>query len=202
MQVTTYGDLTRSLPAPLRDVLPEGSFIHGIGVNVAQIGPFRRRPLRGTDAFYGLIFTDAERNTCAAQHDAAASFAACFAAKQAAVKALDPRHSVKAPQVEVLPDGARPGWMTARVVSKRGEPVPAPEVEMTVLVQQGEDVALAFVIAHGPAAPVMDALDTRRQHNRTALHRSLGHLAATGGEVVFSSGANDKVFASPSESAG
>jgi holo-[acyl-carrier protein] synthase len=186
----------------LRDVLPEGSFIHGIGVNVAQIGPFRRRPLRGTDAFYGLIFTDAERNTYAAQHDAASSFAACFAAKQAAVKALDPRHSVKAPQVEVLPDGARPGWMRARVVSKRGEPVPTPEVELTVLVQQGEDVALAFVIAHGPAAPVMDALDARRHKDRAAMHRSLGHLAAAGGEIVFSSGASDKVFGPQPEPAG
>jgi phosphopantetheinyl transferase (holo-ACP synthase) len=196
MKVTSNGEFTPSLPVALRDVLPEGAFIHGIGVDVAQIGPFRRRPPLSSDAFYGLIFTDAEHDACREETDPAAAFAACFAAKQAAVKALSPRHTVKVPQVEVLPDGGRPGWMIARVVSRRGEPVPDPACTMVVIVQEGHEVAMAFVVAHGPAATVTDALDARR-HDRDGSRRALGGVAAYGGEVVFSYGADrlrEKVY--------
>jgi phosphopantetheinyl transferase (holo-ACP synthase) len=196
MKVTSNSEFTPSLPVPLRDVLPEGAFIYGIGVDVAQVGPFRRRPPLASDTFYGLIFTDAERDNCRLQADPAAAFAACFAAKQAAVKVLGARHAVKVPQVEVLQEDDRTGWMSARVVSRRGEPVRAPEVEMIVIIQEGQEVVMAFVVAHGPAAPVTDALDASR-HDREGARRSLGGVAAYGGEIVFSYGADqlrDKVY--------
>jgi phosphopantetheinyl transferase (holo-ACP synthase) len=187
MLTTMDSEFTPSLPVPLRDVLPEGTFIHGMGVDVTQVGPFRRRPPTASDAFYGLIFTEAERAYCATEEDAAAALAACFAAKKAAVKALSTRHLIKAPQIEVIPVPAQQGRFTARLVSKQGEPVPAFDGEMLVIMQRGGDVAVAFVIAHGSAATVTEVLDTQR-HDRTAVRRSLGSVATHGREIVFSPG--------------
>jgi holo-[acyl-carrier protein] synthase len=62
--------------------------IAGIGIDVASIGRTRQLIGRFGARFTGRVFTPAERAYCDARPDPAASYAARFAAKEAAMKAL------------------------------------------------------------------------------------------------------------------
>ena len=62
--------------------------IAGIGLDVASIGRTRELIGRFGARFTGRVFTPAERAYCDARPDPAASYAARFAAKEAAMKAL------------------------------------------------------------------------------------------------------------------
>lgn len=118
----------------------------GLGVDIAPVAPFRERLPVGETAFDRLVFTDGERAYCRTQADPARHLAARFAAKEAAVKALSGRARVAVPQVEIVRDGetGRPG---ARLVSRRGEPVPdIGKCEMQVSLSHSAEHALAGVI--------------------------------------------------------
>ena len=62
--------------------------IAGIGLDAASIGRTRALIGRFGARFTGRVFTPAERAYCDARPDPAASYAARFAAKEAAMKAL------------------------------------------------------------------------------------------------------------------
>jgi holo-[acyl-carrier protein] synthase len=59
----------------------------GVGIDVVEVRRMARA-LERTTGFADRCFTDAEQATCRRHHDAAASFAARFAAKEAVLKAL------------------------------------------------------------------------------------------------------------------
>ena len=116
----------------------------GIGTDLADIAPFRQRPFADNPGFYRLTFTEAEQEYCLSRPDPAPHWAARFAAKEAAVKALSAL-VVAVPQVEVTrdPSGA-PGL---RLVSRRGEALPAlPPLRLWVSLSHGADIAVAFVV--------------------------------------------------------
>lgn len=103
--------------------------MQSVGIDVADVAFFRQRPYAEYTGFYEMVFTSVERAWCLARRDPAAGFAACFALKEAAVKALASCSSeselshIAAPQIEadLHTPGAAPDL---RLVSRRGEPAP------------------------------------------------------------------------------
>jgi holo-[acyl-carrier protein] synthase len=65
-----------------------GESIRGIGVDLAQIPRFREVIARWDDRFLRRVFTDEEIAYCQRRRDPVPHFAARFAAKEAALKAL------------------------------------------------------------------------------------------------------------------
>lgn len=61
--------------------------IIGVGIDAVEVQRLRN----ATDAFFGKVFTEEERAYCRTQADPYPSFAARFAAKEAAIKALRDR---------------------------------------------------------------------------------------------------------------
>ena len=62
--------------------------VRGIGVDLAQIARMRRAVERWDERFLRRVFTDAEIAYCRERRDPVPHFAARFAAKEAALKAL------------------------------------------------------------------------------------------------------------------
>lgn len=67
---------------------PAGESIRGIGVDLAKIDRFRRIVARWDERFIRRVFTDGEIAYCQRHRDPVPHFAARFAAKEAALKAL------------------------------------------------------------------------------------------------------------------
>ncbi len=67
---------------------PAGETIRGIGVDLAKIPRLRRMVARWQDRFLRRVFTEGEIAYCQRHHDPIPHFAARFAAKEAALKAL------------------------------------------------------------------------------------------------------------------
>ena len=63
--------------------------IHGIGIDVVEVGRIAEAIERHGEAFLARLFTAGERAYCEAQNVPALHFAARFAAKEAVAKALD-----------------------------------------------------------------------------------------------------------------
>lgn len=89
----------------------------GLGIDITEVNDFCAHDRSGNKAAVrDLLFTSNERSECEVG-DAAVSFAACFAAKEAVVKAAGAvRIRALIPQVEVTQGGACVG-----LVSRRGE---------------------------------------------------------------------------------
>ncbi|MGI9146793.1 MAG: holo-ACP synthase [Chloroflexota bacterium] len=79
----------------------------GIGVDVVDVGDFERVSLQRSPGFYKRCFSESEIAYCSAQARPAQHFAARFAAKEAAVKALATHSQLAYWQIEVErgPDG-------------------------------------------------------------------------------------------------
>jgi holo-[acyl-carrier protein] synthase len=67
--------------------------IIGLGLDATEIARIRNAIERYGDRFVRRVFTDGEIAYCTARRDAVSSFAARFAAKEAAMKALGTGHS-------------------------------------------------------------------------------------------------------------
>jgi holo-[acyl-carrier protein] synthase len=78
--------------------------ILGLGLDVVEVGRIARLldgPAARTERFLARCFTPAERSFCEARRDRASGYAARFAAKEAAVKALGAPPGVGWQDVEV-----------------------------------------------------------------------------------------------------
>ena len=62
-----------------------------VGIDIQEIGPFREKTPDNNKRFYQRLFTEEEIKYCASKADPAQHFAARFAAKEAAMKALGPK---------------------------------------------------------------------------------------------------------------
>lgn len=62
--------------------------IKGIGVDIEEVGRFRKLPYKGNQSFYKNIFTPLEVKYCLSKTDPVQHFAARFAAKEAVIKAV------------------------------------------------------------------------------------------------------------------
>jgi holo-[acyl-carrier protein] synthase len=67
--------------------------IIGVGLDATEIGRIDEMLVRYGDRFLQRVFTDGEIAYCRAKHHAGQSFAARFAAKEAAMKALGTGHA-------------------------------------------------------------------------------------------------------------
>jgi holo-[acyl-carrier protein] synthase len=80
----------------------------GVGIDLTPVERIERLLERHGERFAARVFTDGERAYCRGRARAAEHYAARFAAKEAALKALG------------VPDGLR--WHEMEVVSRPGEP--------------------------------------------------------------------------------
>ncbi len=62
--------------------------IKGIGIDIEEIGRFRKLPYNRNRSFYDKIFTSKEMTYCLGKKDPYPHFAARFAAKEAVAKAI------------------------------------------------------------------------------------------------------------------
>jgi holo-[acyl-carrier protein] synthase len=131
-------------------ILPAGALGHpvGIGVDVAEIAEFESLPFDANTAFYRRLFSAEEIAYCTAQAVAAQHFAARFAAKEAAVKAVSSVVQLGYWQVEVVrsEDGA-PGlrfWNEDR--SAPADVLDA--YQSLVSLSHTDALATAFVVVH------------------------------------------------------
>lgn len=73
---------------PLGGAPPEAPLILGLGIDLVEIERFSAAIERHGSRFIRRLFTEGERASCEARADGIQSFAARFAAKEAAMKAL------------------------------------------------------------------------------------------------------------------
>ncbi len=118
-----------------------------VGADIASVDQVAHSIACFGDRYLQRVYTDHEREFCSGSVCAAASFAARFAAKEAAIKVLRPReHQPDWRSIEVLRDPG--GWCTmvlsgyaAALAEKAGI------IEIEVSLTHDDDIAAAVVIA-------------------------------------------------------
>ena len=75
----------------------------GIGIDIEEVGRFRKLPFKKNREFYKKIFTDPEIEYCLSKSDPAQHFTARFCTKEAMSKALG-REFAKVKEIEILND--------------------------------------------------------------------------------------------------
>jgi holo-[acyl-carrier protein] synthase len=126
--------------------------ILGIGLDVVEVARIRR--LVGTDApeetarrFLARCFTDGERRFCDARADRATPYAARFAAKEAASKALGAPAGIHWTDVEVLRGEGAPRLRFTRVAEQVARDRGVTRIHLSLTHDAG--VAAAVVVLEG-----------------------------------------------------
>lgn len=124
--------------------------ILGFGMDVVEIARFARildGPAARLERLLARVFTPAERAYCDARHDRAGRYAARFAAKEAAVKALGAPEGIRWTDLEVVRAEGAPtlalSGAAAAACARRG----VARVHLTITHDAG--VAAAAVILEG-----------------------------------------------------
>lgn len=125
--------------------------ILGLGMDVVEVGRIARLldgPAERTARFLDRCFTRAERTFCEARRDRASGYAARFAAKEAAVKALGAPRGVRWQDLEVTrAEGRAPSLvLTGRAASAAGR-LGVTRAHLTITHDGG--VAAAVVVLEG-----------------------------------------------------
>lgn len=81
--------------------------IIGVGIDIADIGRFRKLPYKKNKSFYQKIFTKNEISYCLKKADPYQSFAARFAAKEAIIKCM-PVSVTNLRSIEIMMNKKRP----------------------------------------------------------------------------------------------
>ncbi len=105
--------------------------ISGIGVDIEEIKQFENK----SENFLNLIFTDKEIKYCKRKKEPYVSFAGKFCAKEAVIKALDKKISIK--DIEVL--NLKSGFPVIYVKGKKNN-------KIHCSISHSEKQAIAFVI--------------------------------------------------------
>src|SRR5216683_3097978 len=105
----------------------------GLGMDICSIDRIQRI-LDGPRAekFLERVYTEAERALCSSRQDAAAAFAARFAAKEALLKALGAPSGVRWREIEVVPTSGAPELRLSGVAagsSTRGSGGPKGDID-------------------------------------------------------------------------
>jgi holo-[acyl-carrier protein] synthase len=126
--------------------------IVGLGTDVVEIGRLARildGPAGRAARFLERVFTPAERATCDARRDRAAPYAARFAAKEAALKALGAPPGVRWTDLEVSrAEGEPPRLALAGAAEAAARARGVSRVHLTLSHDGG--VAVATVILEAP----------------------------------------------------
>lgn len=127
--------------------------IVGVGIDLAEVDRIAAALARWGERFAARVFTPGERATCRARGDGAAHYAARFAAKEAAFKALGGPRGVSWLDLEVVP---APGGDRAPSLALHGAAVAAASalgvVRLHLSLTHTQGVAAAVVIAEGAVA--------------------------------------------------
>jgi holo-[acyl-carrier protein] synthase len=126
--------------------------ILGVGLDVVEVARIRR--LVGTDApeetarrFLARCFTDGERRFCDARADRATPYAARFAAKEAASKALGAPAGIHWTDVEVLRVEGAPGLKLSGVAERVARERGVTRIHVSITHDAG--IAAAVVVLEG-----------------------------------------------------
>ena len=125
--------------------------IRGLGMDVVEVGRIARLldgPPGVAGRFLARVFTAGEQADCAGRHGRAASLAARFAAKEAAVKALGAPPGVRWTDVEVVRGEGPPRLVLAGVARAAAAARGVTGTHLTLTHDAG--VAAATVILEGP----------------------------------------------------
>jgi holo-[acyl-carrier protein] synthase len=124
--------------------------IVGLGLDVVEIARIERilaGPPDRVERFLSRVFTASERAYCDARRDRAGRYAARFAAKEAALKALGVPPGVRFTDVEVARAEAAPTLTLAGVADAAARRLGARRILLTLTHDAG--VAAAVVILEG-----------------------------------------------------
>ncbi len=125
--------------------------ILGLGMDVVEVGRIARildGPAGRSTRFLARCFTPAERAFCEARHDRASRYAARFAAKEAAVKALGAPLGVRWQDLEVTrSEGLAPTLVLAGRAAAEAGRLGVTRAHLTITHDAG--VAAAVVVLEG-----------------------------------------------------
>jgi holo-[acyl-carrier protein] synthase len=125
--------------------------IVGLGLDVVEIGRIARLldgPPARVERFLARCFTPAERAFCEARRDRATAYAARFAAKEAAVKALGAARGVSWQHLEVTrAEGKAPVLRLSARAAAAGQRLGVARAHLTLTHDAG--VAVAVVVLEG-----------------------------------------------------
>jgi holo-[acyl-carrier protein] synthase len=122
--------------------------ILGIGVDLTPISRMQRAFDAHPERLEARLFTDAERAYCRARANCSQHFAARFAAKEAALKALHVPEGLRWHELEVVNDaGGAPSFRlsgnAAAAAARQGV------TRLHLSITHADDSAMAFVVAEG-----------------------------------------------------
>ncbi len=125
--------------------------ILGLGIDVVEVGRIARLldgPAGRATRFLARCFTPAERTFCDARRDRATGYAARFAAKEAAVKALGAPRGVRWQDLEVTrAEGGAPSLVLTGGAAAVGKRLGVARAHLTITHDGG--VAAAVVVLEG-----------------------------------------------------
>jgi len=121
--------------------------IVGTGVDIAEVNRIRQSVERFGDRFLHRVFTEGEIDYCSRKANAFESYAARFAAKEAAMKALGTgwNHGIRWRDVEVVrPKGQRPTLRFHGLAAELAKKLGAKNIALSIT--HTSEQALAHVI--------------------------------------------------------
>ena len=122
--------------------------ILGIGVDLTPISRMRRAFDAHPERLEARLFTDAERAYCRARANAGQHFAARFAAKEAALKALQVPEGLRWHELEVVnDDGGAPAFRLSGNAAAAAAKIGVKRLHLSIT--HADDAAVAFVVAEG-----------------------------------------------------
>lgn len=119
-----------------------------IGVDIEEVGRFRKLPYKNNISFYKKTFTANEIKYCNSRADPAQHFAARFAAKEAVAKALG-KSVYNAKEIEILNDKYGKPEIRIRNPRTRASTVRGRQesgIKVLVSLSHTKEYAVAFVI--------------------------------------------------------
>jgi holo-[acyl-carrier protein] synthase len=128
----------------------EAAMILGLGMDVVEIARMARilaGPEGRTERFLARVFTPAERAYCDARQDRAGRYAARFAAKEAALKALGAPAGVRWTDLEVVRAEGAPSVVLAGTAAEAARRLGVARLHVTITHDAG--VSAATVILEG-----------------------------------------------------
>ncbi|MEE8715556.1 MAG: holo-ACP synthase [Coriobacteriales bacterium] len=126
--------------------------VAGVGVDIVEIGRMRETLLR-TPRFRERVFTEDERAWCDRRADPAASYAGCFAAREAVLKALGVGFSEGVGYTDVSvthDDRGKPEALLSGQAARLAEEQGVSEVFISI--SHTREVAVANAVASTPAS--------------------------------------------------
>jgi holo-[acyl-carrier protein] synthase len=124
--------------------------IVGLGIDLVDVSRLRRILASGSaPRFVARVFTPRESGYCGARRDAAPHYAARFAAKEAASKALGVPDGIRFLDVEVVRGDGPPALVFAGVAEKAARALGVTRVHLS-LTHDGGAAAAAVVLESAP----------------------------------------------------